>query len=506
VRQLIFILFLTFVSTQYAIAAPTLWSFDGPLAIELQSYLQKNYVQQSHNHLFDEKSIHNYIAQHKTLSFDKAWSCLSNQSKCNLRHVLFNTLGIKQRIFAYAEVNGMIHKIHFMVDRKQGKLIHYRVEGKDLASACASILNQLLELGAVEIKVHPPQAKVWIDGKKITSKAGKIPLSSGSHEIIIKSKGYQTYQESIEVKGNYVERYDIRLKSLLADFKLLISEANENSDFKVLLDKKPILFNQVIKIPVGEHQIKVTASDYKMFTRKFSINYGEKLTLKAAMNPKRARWKVALKTAHPDVKATHNQVYFRLRAGQLHSGAWSASVKNTNSNPLLQVTEAQAQSYPTSLWGFDLGFQWNLSSRSLLGPLRSDLIGLSYQSIGRESTIFGKNSQTGKEVSYDLIEMQRFQTRFAWIGYQFPMWRITPYFDTGFIWVYESAVLQTGEIQAEISQHTLRWGWEAGIDFTFSPKWVLKTAMLIDTWPGERTALQAILGVAYAFNALRDPF
>ena len=212
----------------------------------------------------------------------------------------------------------------------------------------------------------------------------------------------------------------------------------------------------------------------------------------------RPYWKILLKQPHLDVEQTDNQVYFRLKGGALQGGQWLASVDNFGSKNTSTTKVIQSQSYPISQWGVDFGFNWNFKSSSVLNGMRFDVIGFSYDRLG------GGVVNDGEE-GYDLNYLNRYQTRFLWVGYQLPMWRITPYFNGGLLWVYETGEIESGAQDGQLSAHSLRLGWEAGIDYTFSSKWVIKVAFGADTWPNERSSIRGVMGVAYAFSLLDKP-
>ena len=44
-----------------------------------------------------------------------------------------------------------------------------------------------------------------------------------------------------------------------------------------------------------------------------------------------------------------------------------------------------------------------------------------------------------------------------------------------------------------------------GVDYRLTPDWVVKASMSSDAWPGERSAIQTMIGGAFAFDALTSP-
>ena len=66
------------------------------------------------------------------------------------------------------------------------------------------------------------------------------------------------------------------------------------------------------------------------------------------------------------------------------------------------------------------------------------------------------------------------------------------------IWLYERGELANEN--GEVSAHSLRLGWEVGVDALISPEWGVKASMIADSWPGKRSAYQLALGVSYAFS------
>ena len=162
-------------------------------------------------------------------------------------------------------------------------------------------------------------------------------------------------------------------------------------------------------------------------------------------------------------------------------------------------------------FGFDLSFDWLVEESFGFGPVRLNPLGYNFESFSDSQVAEELNFEVGVHSSqvkyYKLRSLHRHKTRLMWLGYQLPMWRITPYAQAGLLWVYERGKIEresTGDT-AIVSAHSLRFGWEVGVDVRLTPEWVVKASMISDVWPGERSAVQTLIGGAYAFDAISSP-
>ena len=250
------------------------------------------------------------------------------------------------------------------------------------------------------------------------------------------------------------------------------------------------------------------AKDREPIDKDIELAPGETGTLVVNLQYDRAPWKIALSTPHSDTKYGRQQIAFRIQSQSLRAGAWSGDVSGFESYPLEKIN---AQTSKMNGFGLDLSFAWLVREELGLGPMRLDLIGYNFERSGDgkvgETLKLDNSSIMSVQKQHELKSLSRHKFRLAWVGYQLPMWRITPYFQGGLMWVYERgkvSKISTGE-SGTVHNYGFRFGWEMGVDFRLSPTWVMKASMSSDAWPGERSAIQTMIGGAFAFDALSSP-
>ena len=90
----------------------------------------------------------------------------------------------------------------------------YRAPEGGLPPAAA----RAMDLGALDLKVKPGKAEVWVDGEYVgparsfDGYPSYLWLKSGRHEIVLYREGYQTFEQTIRVQPGAV--VDLKVKLL----------------------------------------------------------------------------------------------------------------------------------------------------------------------------------------------------------------------------------------------------------------------------------------------------
>ena len=189
--------------TSQQITAPSLWRFDGPLSIEFQRHLIRNYKKYLPTHLLTEESMIEYI-DHRSSPSNLPLSCLSDKKKCNLIKVLMQNLSLKEFIISHSEWHKNQFKISLTITRisSTNNLFTqtYTESGKTLDKAAETILNKVLGIGKLSFSSLPPNAKVLIDGQDILVQNLQTTSPIGQHKLLIIAPGYVNF-EYLEVKN-----------------------------------------------------------------------------------------------------------------------------------------------------------------------------------------------------------------------------------------------------------------------------------------------------------------
>jgi hypothetical protein len=489
-------------------ASPTVWSFDGPLAIEVQQYIQQRYAPHVKDHLFGAESVGQYLNRAFAQPAESLWSCLGDETECDLETALFKHAKIAKRVYVHARSEGGRYIIHLVLYAPNApQPVHYREVGDSFEATCGPLLNQILEMGRLKLKQISTDTQVQIDGQTVGRGPGIYPLSAGAHTLRLSAPQHTPHTEELAIKAGHSLEISVHLVSALSHIKVKVLDQGALRDLKVTLNQKMIQAGALQSVGQGKHLIEVSAHDRVTYSKTIDIGPSEKITIPVSLSYTRAEWKMWLRDPHPDAISQRNQLYFRFKGGSAQAGLWPAEVSDFDTSPgMISPDSISTQNGSIQFTGFDLGINWNLPMTSPVGPMRFDLLAFSYERFNDSGIVYEDLKESMDRKEYDLVELSRYHTRFLWVGYQLPMWRVIPYLQTGLIWTYESGKIVEGDQSGAVSYSGFRLGWEAGIDVAISPEWVIKTSLSADTWPGERSVLRGTLGFAYSLSLIDDIF
>jgi hypothetical protein len=485
-----------------SITLKTLWRFQGPLAPELRAIAQELYAERVRGHLFTQEALIEHLrgalsTANKGL-FDEVSACLSGGSPCDDMALLLRRLRLKERVFVGATEGDQGFKVTLSSQIPGQPKRSLSAQGETLRGAARKLFEQRLQLGTLKLEGLPKEAEIKVGGEVISTLSEPLALPAGSYELSVSAPHMLPYSTQVEIKPLSLTTLTPALTPSTTDFKVIVLDHERMPDLKVTLNGQAVQVGALLKVKVNEpYEVVAEATDRVKHSESITFKPNtEVAVLTIEMPYSRPFWKVALKEPHPD--HMHNALlYVRLSGGQLNAGNWGASVRGRD-----EVSALKSQAYSAGSWGVDAGLSWDNDPTSPTGSLRLDLGGFSYQELSDPITV-GEGAPGASRcdgapcAGYTLTSLQRYLTRLLWVGYQAPMWRVVPYGNIGLLWSYERGELAGG---GEVSTHSLRLGWEVGLDATLTPEWGVKLSLTADAWPGERSAYQGALGLTYAFS------
>lgn len=478
----------------------TLWIFEGPLAPRIQGFARDMYAERVASHIFDRATLAQHLqralmAQKETLD-QEALSCLADQSTCDDQALLMRRLSLKERIFVSAVEDEKGFEV--TLERRgqdRGAVKRLRVHNADLSEACSVLFEQLLQVGTLSISGLPSSFSLSVDGQPLDVERWPVVLEAGEHELTLSAPEHEPLDVKVNVKPSLLTELEVKLLSSKAKVKILVLGDEQMKDLVVKVDDQVITPGEITELNINQdYEVFAQAEDRSTYLETLRFGPGENVATVAITLPyARPYWKIALKRPHEE--RLHNSLaYIRISGGQLNAGSWRGSASSADRDT---PTTFKSQGYGAGSWGLDLGLKWDADPTSSTGSLRLDVAGFGYQYISDTVTINeAKPSGAGDGVT--LTSLERYLTRLLWVGYQATLWRVTPYANLGLIWLYERGELANEA--GEVSAHALRLGWEFGFDALLTPEWGLKTSLMADAWPGQRSAYQLSIGVTYAFS------
>lgn len=486
----------------------TLWAFEGPLAASLKAIVQERYGAQASGHIFERADLEAHLAAHLTdSSLAPLEACVRDARVCDLPSLLLEGGALKGRAFVSAQERaegGVTVRVTWY---KAGVAQPERFSATEptLDRACAVVFEQALQVGTLVIKGLPPGATLAEGEAQVALQGGRALMEAGEHELTLTAPDHEPLSLKVALRPALTTEVEVKMLTSSGTFKLMVLDDERMQGLKATLNGEPLTVDQVVRLPSKrEHTLRVEADDRAPYDLTFTLSPSEARTQTVELPFSRAYWKIALRAPHPDVQVSTHQVYARFRSAHVAGGSWEADVSGWDG----QAKRVQSQSYPVGAWGIDAGFRWNIDPSSAAGSLQLDMVGVGYQRVsgpialnegapGQKGDCDKRSDPPRPCEGLTLTELHRTLTRVMWVGYQVPMWRVTPYLNAGLLWVYESGSLKGG---GEVSAHSLRLGWEAGVDMTLTPEWVVKMALVADAWVDSRASYQLAVGAAYAFT------
>ena len=483
----------------------TLWSFEGPFASSLKAIAQERYGERAAGHIFDRAALEEHLARRLSPeSLSSLERCALDEGVCDLGALLLEGAGLKARAFVSAEelAGGGGFKVSVEWHKRGAQPPErFSVTESTLTRACAVVFERALQVGTLTIKGLPAGATLSVGEDPAPLSGGVTLLEAGEHDITLRAPDHEPVTARVEIKPALTTELTVKMIPSSGTFKVMVLGDELMHGLRATLNGEPLAVGAVVRLPSRrEHTLRVEATDRSAYDVTFSLNPSEARTQTVELPFSRPYWKIALKSPHPDVQVSTHQVYARLMGSSVSGGSWGADVSGAGG----AAARVGSQGYGASAWGLDAGLRWGVDPSSATGSLQLDLVGVGHQRLSGPIALSegtpGQRADCAKDRPCEgltLTSLSRTLTRLLWVGYQLPMWRVTPYLNGGVVWAYETGSLKGG---GEVSAHSLRLGWEAGVDVTLSPEWVVKAALVADAWVDSRASYQVAVGAAYAFT------
>lgn len=111
-----------------------------------------------------------------------------------------------------------------------------------------------------------------------------IPLSIGTHKIVVQIKGYEPLVKNVDITKDTV--YNFNLKDMKqATSNLNINVTNTAKTYNIQIDNKRYKKGDAITLPAGEYILKITADEFETYEQKIQLEAGDQL-INIALTPK----------------------------------------------------------------------------------------------------------------------------------------------------------------------------------------------------------------------------
>ncbi len=135
-----------------------------------------------------------------------------------------------------------------------------------------------MKVGRVNINSEPSNAIILMDGKKVgTTPEILTDIKPGEHIVEVRMKGFDTWSESVEVRGDKENVIAAVLEETIGS----ISIKSNLSGAVIYLDGKEVgtTPDTITSVSTGIHVIEVKMDGYAEWTKKINMKEGEEITL-----------------------------------------------------------------------------------------------------------------------------------------------------------------------------------------------------------------------------------
>ncbi len=199
-------------------------------------------------------------------------------------------------------LKGVSAQKHVITLKPKG-LAHVRRE-VTLKAGDVKVVTMLLNMdapkGKLSLKIEPPGATVFLDGKKVSLAAGALALvANKQHALRVVKQGYKAVEMKVSVKGGQVTGRDVKLQPDVSATTASIKVSSNPPGAMVAVDGKergatPVT---VSDLPPGNHEIVVSREGYKSRRETVEVKKGKVLDL--ALTLQKAPVKVASRRVSP---------------------------------------------------------------------------------------------------------------------------------------------------------------------------------------------------------------
>jgi hypothetical protein len=189
--------------------------------------------------------------------------------------LLFDMALAEKSLHAYARMKQLLEQY----EREAGPSIT-QDDKAAVDRALAAIRNLV---GSVSISVDVAGASVAVDGQLVgtTPLAGPLVLDLGKHTLAVQKPGFETATRALEITGGSAAPVTVALAAVVQAGQLVVSAEPEAT---IIVDSTaPVKERFDERLPVGTHQVTVTAPGKKPYTAEVDLRDRETRTLQVTL-------------------------------------------------------------------------------------------------------------------------------------------------------------------------------------------------------------------------------
>lgn len=158
--------------------------------------------------------------------------------------------------------------------------------------------------GKLKIKVTPPQAYTFVDGKAIRPGHATISLSAGKHVVAVVNYGYKIHTEDVEIEAGKTKDLNVTLEAygdkVAGPYGRIMVEFKPQGKAAVFLNGKELGYfvghvdefnhdwwwHQELLVPPGTFQVTIKRDDKELYNGSIDVKVNEKVIIHVTNNGK----------------------------------------------------------------------------------------------------------------------------------------------------------------------------------------------------------------------------
>ncbi len=170
------------------------------------------------------------------------------------------------------------------LEKKDYRSVTQEIEIKNGQTTALSIkLNKNTPLAYLSINSEPENAEIIIDGvSKGVNTPNLIKITPGKHKIMLKKKGYHTFEKEISLKNGDTLKLKIQLQKIIPG-QIMINSIPQGA--KIYVDGRNIYHKTpyILSLPPGTHTISLSLEGYEKFETVITVKENKTSTLQAKL-------------------------------------------------------------------------------------------------------------------------------------------------------------------------------------------------------------------------------
>src|SRR5215469_5132207 len=158
--------------------------------------------------------------------------------------------------------------------------------------------------GKLRVKVTPPQAYLFLDGKAIRPGSHTVSVSAGKHTVAIVNYGYKIRTEDVNIESGKTTDLNVALEAygdkVPGPYGRIMVEYRPQDKAAVMLNGKKIGYfvghvdefnhdwwwHQELLVPPGTHQVTIMREDKELYSGTIEVKQNEKVIIHVTENGK----------------------------------------------------------------------------------------------------------------------------------------------------------------------------------------------------------------------------